>query len=186
MGWAVTRAMAAQDSLGLHLQHPKSPQSRSSNQSLSLAESSAKGVAFSLGSSVHKNVTESNIKALASCVNKTTNTPKGPSRHSKLYTLNRCRRRKDFWKDQLSPLRKAYTLWGACKWAKETQQRLNVFWVCVLSSFQEYLYSAQLECQRKSLSLSWAQVKSAFCRVWWGHTLALNGKKLSKRTPPLW
>lgn len=184
MGWAVTRAMAVQDSLGLHLQYPKSPQSRSSNQSLSLAESSAKGVAFSLGSSVHKNVTESNIKALASCVNKTTNTPKGPSRHSKLYTLNRCRRRKDFWKDQLSPLRKAYTLWGACKWAKETQQRLNVFWVCVLSSFQEY--SAQLECQRKSLSLSWAQVKSAFCRVWWEHTLALNGKKLSKRTPPLW
>lgn len=155
MGWAVTRATAVQDSLGLHLQHPKSPQSWSSNQSLSLAESSAKGVAFSLGSSVHKNVIESNIKALASCVNKTTNTPRGPSRPSKLYTLNCCRRepRKDFWKDQLSPLRKAYTLWGACKWAKETQQRLNVFWVCVLSSFKSICTVHSLNV-RENLSLS--------------------------------
>lgn len=64
------RAETVQDNLGLHLQHPKSPQSRSSNQSLGPVESSAKGVAFSLGPSVYKNIIKSNIKAPVSCVKK--------------------------------------------------------------------------------------------------------------------
>lgn len=56
-------------------------------------------------------------------------------------------------------------------------------WVHILMSLHDYLYSEQLQCQRKRLS--WAQAKSAYCMVTRTHTVSTK-RKMLKRKPPPW